>query len=443
MSRNDLTRRAWIIGTGSGTAATLAPLAAARGGGLAQSGRALRLAQIGTGGRGLHWASDIVRNYSGVVQIVGLCDINPKRVEVAKELAGSSAPTFVEFDRMIAETRPDVVLITTVDSSHAGYIIRAMELGVDVITEKPIATDERQCQAILDAEKKFGRKLTVAFNARHYPQAKKVKQLILDGAIGNVISVDYQEYLDTSHGASYFRRWHRIKEQSGTLLVSKSCHHFDQVNWWAASNPVEVMAWGDLRFYGRNSPYRGTHCRGCAYRQRCPFYWDVTKNEQSMKLYVNCESEDGYQIDGCVWRQDCNIYDTYSVMTKYENGVRLTYTANTFMPYEGQEIAINGTKGRIDFNMYDAPGFNDHSLRLTRNFGKSEVVTVDERAGGHGGADPGVRDLIFRGGDRADDPLGLKAGSVAGVYSSMVGITAYHSIERNGDRLKIADLIKI
>jgi predicted dehydrogenase len=428
---NDLTRRAWIA---TGTAA-LATLAAP-----AQS-RKLRIAQIGTGSRGTHWAGDIIRNYNDVAQIVALCDINPKRVEVAKEMVGSAAPTFVDFDKMIAETKPDAVLITTVDSSHASYIVRALELGVDVISEKPLCTDEQQCQAILDAEKKSGRKLTVAFNARHYPEAIKVKQLILEKAIGDVISVDYQEYLDTSHGASYFRRWHRVKEQSGTLLVSKSCHHFDQVNWWANSAPSEVVAWGDLRFYGRNNAFRGTHCRGCPYRQRCQFYWDVTKDQRAMKLYVGPETEDGYHIDGCVWRQDINIYDTYSVMTKYENGVRLTYTANTFMPYEGQEIAINGTKGRIDFNMYDGPGVRDHSLRLTRIFGKSELVEVQRRQGGHDGADPGVRDLIFRG--KTDDPLGLKAGSIAGAYSSLVGIAAYRSIERNGDRVRIANMVRL
>jgi predicted dehydrogenase len=432
----NLSRREWMAAGGASLVSFVAPFQAG-----AQR-RRLRLAQVGTGGRGIHWAGDIIRNFSDAVEIVGLCDINAKRVVVAKEMAGSAAPTFVDFDTMIERTKPDAVLVTTIDSTHYMYIIRAMQLGVDVITEKPLCTDEQQCQAVLEAEKRYGRKLTVAFNARHYPQAKKVKQLLLEKAIGDVISVDYQEYLDIHHGASYFRRWHRMKEYSGTLLVSKSCHHFDQVNWWAESVPLEVMAWGDLKFYGRNNAFRGTHCRGCPYQQRCQFYWDVTKDARSMKLYVACEAEDGYQIDGCVWRQDINIYDTFSVMAKYENGMRLIYTANTFMPYEGQEIGINGTRGRIDFNMYDAPGYNDHVIRLTRNFGKSEVIQVDEAAGGHGGADPSVRDLIFRGGDPAD-PLKLKAGSVTGAYSSLVGIASYRSIERGGERIKLANLVKL
>src|SRR5262249_31836492 len=146
-------------------------------------------AQVGTGSRGIHWAADIIRNYADAAQIVGLCDINPKRVEAAKEIIRSGAPAFADFDRMIEALKPDAVLITTTDSSHSTYIVRAMDLGVDVITEKPLSTDEQQCQAVLDAEKKYGRKLTVAFNARHYPQALKVKELILEKAIGEVISI--------------------------------------------------------------------------------------------------------------------------------------------------------------------------------------------------------------------------------------------------------------
>ncbi len=433
VSGTEMTRRRFMAGSSAALASFSNPLHGAA--------RRVRIVQVGTGARGTGWASDIVKNYADAAELVGLCDINPKRVEASKEMCGSSAPAFVDFDRMVQETKPDLALITTPDSAHSGYIIRAMELGLDVLSEKPLCTDEDQCQAVLDAEKKHGKKLIIAFNARHYPEAKKVKELLLEKAIGEVSSIDYQEYLDINHGASYFRRWHRLKEMSGTLLVSKSCHHFDQVNWWLDSAPAEVVADGELKFYGRRHPFRGTHCRGCPYMKRCEFYTDVTKNRYAMKLYVGCESEDGYQVDGCVWRQDVNIYDTYAVMAKYENGARLTYTASTFMPYEGQEIAINGSKGRIDFNMYDAPGYNDHVLRLTRNFGRSEVIKLEAKQGGHGGADPSARDLIFRGAG-TPDPLGLGAGSRAGAYASLLGIAGYRSIERGGARIKIAGMVK-
>ncbi len=437
-----ITRRTFIAGGGAALAASAISVASPLP--VPQQPR-LRMAIVGTGNRGsLTWGQDVVKGYSDVVEIVGLCDINPKRVEAGKKLIGVDAPTFVDFDRMIKDMRPDTVMVTTVDATHARYIIRALELGCNVMTEKPLCTDEQQCQAILDAEKKSGKKVTVTFNARHAPEAKKVKQLLLEKAVGDVISVDFHEYLDTSHGADYFRRWHRLRENSGTLLVHKASHHFDLANWWLDSMPVEVTAFGDLKFYGRNNSFRNTHCRVCPFKQQCKFYWDVTQNPQYVKLYVDCESEDGYLRDGCVWRQDINIYDTMSVVVKYENGVYLNYTANTYLPYEGQAVSINGHRGRLDYNEFKANGFINNEVRLTRSFGKSEAVKDLEapRAGGHGGADTSIQDLIFRG-PQISDPLNLRAGLRDGALSSLVGIAARHSIERGSQTIKIQDLVKL
>jgi predicted dehydrogenase len=403
------------------------------------------MAIVGTGSRGsFTWGQEVVKGYSDVVDIIGLCDHNGKRVVAAQKLIGTNAPTFTDFDRMIREAKPDTVTVTTVDGTHAKYIIRAMELGCDVMSEKPLCTDEQQCQAIFDAQKKTGKKITVTFNARHGLKDKKLKSLLLEKAIGDVISVDFHEYLDTSHGADYFRRWHRMKANSGTLLVHKASHHFDQANWWLNSTPVSVTAFGELKFYGRNSAIRGTNCRTCPHKGECKFYWDVSKNERYRKLYVECESEDGYLRDGCVFHDKTDIYDTMSVVVRYANGVTLNYTANTYLPYEGQAISFNGTKGRIDLNDYSGGGFKSDELRLTRSFGKSEVITDfgPRREGGHGGSDTSLHDLIFRGLPK-DDPLSLHASFRDGALASLIGIAAYRSIERGGQTVKISDLVKL
>jgi predicted dehydrogenase len=284
----------------------------------------------------------------------------------------------------------------------------------------------------------------VTFNARYGPEDMKVKELLLEKAIGDLTSVDFHEYLDTSHGADYFRRWHRLKENSGTLLVHKASHHFDQANWWLDSDPVEVTARGDLKFYGRNHSFRSTHCRVCPFQQQCPLYWNVTKNPVYVKLYTDCESEDGYLRDGCVWAENTNIYDTMSVIVKYANGVLMTYTANTYLPYEGQAIAFNGTKGRLDYRFFKGGGFAENELRLTRSFGKSEVIKdmATRREGEHGGADASLRDMIFRT-PSGSDPLNLRADLRAGALASLIGIAAYRSIERSGQKIRIPDLVKL
>ena len=281
-----MTRRDFI------STATVAALAAAFSEhASAQGAGKLKLAIVGTGERGaLDWGRPIAQDFRDVVQLVALCDINGKRAAAARELIGTDAPAFTDFDEAIRLSKPDAVLVTTVDATHWRYMTRAMDLGVDVICEKPLCTDERQCQAVLDAQKRTGRKVTVAFNARHAADAKKVKQLLMEKAVGDVVSVDFHEYLNTSHGADYFRRWHHLRENSGTLLCHKASHHFDLANWWLDAQPVEVSAWGDLKFYGRNNSFRGTHCRKCPFDSQCSFRWDVLTNADYKKLYVDCNA---------------------------------------------------------------------------------------------------------------------------------------------------------
>ncbi len=93
------------------------------------------------------WGRQIRERYSDIIQFVGLCDINPKRVENSKQLMGVDCPTFTNFDEMLDKAKPDVVMVTTRDSFHSQYIIRALDRGFDVMTEKPMVIDEKQCQA--------------------------------------------------------------------------------------------------------------------------------------------------------------------------------------------------------------------------------------------------------------------------------------------------------
>ena len=341
-----LTRRAFIQTTGTAAASTL--FAGTVAGQIGQRDR-MRVALVGTGIRGTSmWGRSLVRNYSDVVEFVGLCDINPGRLEYARQYIGVSCPTFVNFDEMVRTTNPQTVIVTTMDSTHHEYIIRAMELGCDVVTEKPMTTDAEKCQAILDAQARTRKNVIVTFNYRYSPHRQRMKNLLMEGRIGSVTSVDFHWYLDVYHGASYFRRWHGKERFGGTLFVHKSTHHFDLLNWWIESEPEEVFAYGDLEYYGHNNPFRHSHCRGCPHKEKCNHYWDITTNERLMNLYVDHEHYDGYLRDGCVWSDEIDIYDKMAAQIRYANGVQVSYSCTTYSPYEGYRIAFNGTMGRME-----------------------------------------------------------------------------------------------
>jgi predicted dehydrogenase len=404
-----------------------------------------RYAIVGTGVRGIGmWGRPIVKQYASDVEFVGLSDINPIRLETARKSIGVSCPTFTNFDEMLDKAKPDLLMVTTVDATHSDFIVRAMERGIEVMTEKPMVIDEKQCQAVIDAEKRSGKKLVVTFNYRYAPKHVKIKELLMAGEIGTITSVDFSWYLDTSHGADYFRRWHAYRNKSGSLWVHKSTHHFDLINWWLDADPVEVSALGSLVNYGKAGPFRHTHCRPCPHKDKCNYYWDITRQPRLVELYVNAEKADGYLRDGCVYRQDIDIFDTMNAVVKYSTGVQMSYAVHTYMPIEGYRVAFNGTKGRLEVRDYERqpwdPG-EETEMYLTRNWGKREKIALPTGTEGHGGGDRVLLDLVFKKPSNVAPHLQLP-GSRAGAMSCLTGIAARKSCDERKP-IRIADLVTL
>jgi predicted dehydrogenase len=340
----------------------------------------------------------------------------------------SATPEFTDYDAMLRDVRPDTVIVTSPDWTHHEMIIRALESGCDVITEKPMTIDEEKCRAILEAEKRTGRRVTVAFNYRYSPQHQQIKRLIRDGAIGEVLSVDFHWPLDYIHGADFFRRWHRRLDNSGGLLVHKATHHFDLVNWWLDSEPEEVFANGRRAFYGPTRDERGERCNGCAHAKSCEFYMDMSAVDYMQVLYLDAEAEDGYFRDRCVFADEIDIYDTMSVTARYRSGAMLTYSLTAYAPWEGYTLVFNGTHGGLEVLFIErAPGRDpgvDITLHPLRK--PAQRIEPDTGTGEHYGGDRILRDHLFRGLD--SDPLGLQADSRAGAMSILTGVAANRSI---------------
>ena len=432
-----LSRRAFLQGAGAalGAAAATAGRAGARR-------EPLRLALIGTGVRGIGlWGRTLAGGYGDVVRHVGLCDPNPGRLAYARETIGVECPTFATLPAMIEATQPDRVMVTSVDATHAGHIVTAMEMGCGVMSEKPLCTTPEQLRRILAAQQRTGRDLIVTHNYRYSPHRARMKEILLSGRIGRLTSVDFHWYLDVYHGASYFRRWHGKERFSGTLFVHKASHHFDLLNWWIGSDPEVVSGLGGLEHYGASGPFRSTRCRGCPHASSCDYFWDITTNEHLMKLYVANEEHDGYIRDGCVFSEEIDIFDKMAAQILYANGVQVSYSCTTYSPYEGYRIAFNGTEGRLEAWIKERQPWEEadqDELRITENFGDTEIVVVPHPTGEHGGADPRMLDRIFRTPD-APDPLRQATGLRDGAMAVLIGFAARESA-RSGRPVRIADL---
>jgi len=410
-----------------------------------------RYVLVGTGGRAEFFYGALAEHFRDQSELAAFCDINHTRMNYANRLLREKynhpeVPTYGadQFDRMIETEKPDYVIVTSIDRTHHKYIIRAMELGCDVVTEKPMTVDEEKCQAILDAAKRTGRNIRVTFNYRYAPHHTKVRELIMNDTIGQVTSVHFEWLLNTRHGADYFRRWHRDKRNSGGLLVHKSTHHFDLVNFWIGSQPETVFAFGDLMFYGRESAEaRGVtqfynRATGNPVAKDDPFALHLDSNDHLKAMYLDAEQEDGYQRDQSVFGDGINIEDTMGVLVRYRNKAILTYSLVAYQPWEGYRLAINGTKGRIEMSVIEQSYVNSggdkklegalkgKSLRVLPMFGAPYEVEVEEKAGGHGGGDPVLLNDLF--GEAAEDPFQRAANHIDGARSILTGIAANRAI---------------
>ncbi|WEX90366.1 Gfo/Idh/MocA family oxidoreductase [Sinorhizobium garamanticum] len=405
-----------------------------------------RFALVGTGNRGTTmWGKYLLAGWRSEVDLVAIADTNALRAERARTMIATNAPIYGNVDTMLAEARPDLVIVCTPDDTHDDIVVRALEAGADVITEKPMSTTVEKIRRILDAEKRNGRRVDVSFNYRFAPTAARIKELLNSGEIGRVTSVDFHWYLDTRHGADYFRRWHAYTDKSGSLFVHKATHHFDLLNWYLDSDPDAVTAFADLQMYGRRGPFRGPRCKLCPHKNECDFYLDLEADPFLDALYEDPSEIDGYFRDGCVFREDIDIPDTMVANIRYRNNVHVSYSLNTFQPIEGHHIAFNGTKGRIELRQYEDQPWEmpeEDVILLVRNFPKGrpgvERIAVPHSPGGHYGGDDRLRNMLFK--PDATDPLGQRAGARAGAMSVLCGIAALQS-SRTGKLVRLADLM--
>ncbi|GDY12476.1 dehydrogenase [Planctomycetota bacterium] len=438
-----------------------------------------RYAIVGLGSRSDMFQSALLKDHAEVGELVAFCDTNPGRMAYAnrqsvERFGAAPVATYApgDFARMLDEQRVDRVIVTSIDRTHHRYVCQAMELGRDAISEKPMTVDEVKCQEILDTVQRTGRKLAVTFNYRYAPRNSAVKEVLMSGAIGRVLSVHFEWLLDTNHGADYFRRWHRDKRNSGGLMVHKSTHHFDLVNWWLGARPQTVFGAGRLAFYGReNAEARGVgtfydRATGNPAAAGDPFALQLDSHPGLKGRYLDNEIHDGYRRDQSVFSDGISIEDDMAVLVQYDSGATMTYHLTAYSPWEGYRIAFNGTKGRLEYEVEETsyvsgtatdantaavreslgrPGATVHEVReptrilLRPHWGKPLLIPVQNVGGGHGGGDVRLLTDLFRG--AGNDPLGRAADHVDGAWSILTGIAANRSFA-TGQPVRADQLVK-
>ncbi|CAE6519828.1 unnamed protein product [Rhizoctonia solani] len=422
-----------------------------------------RVALVGTGSRAAMFVRGIVARPQ--CQVVAICEPNPVRAnyynELLVQLGAPKVPIYSPdgSKEMLSKEKVETLVVTCVDALHDVYIVPALEAGVRVLTEKPMTTDVDKCRRILEAVERTGQHVTVTFN---YRQVVSFDHLSgnPNASSGKVLSVHFEWLLDTVHGADYFRRWHRQKTNSGGLMVHKSGHHFDLVNWWIDARPIAVAGMGKLAFYGDKAGKEHgwakdyVRARGAQAAKDDPFAIMLEDDETLKKIYANAEGEDGYHRDQNVFAPGIGIEDDMAVLVQYNTGATLSYHLTAYSPWEGYRVMFNGSHGRLELEVVESthrtasdplttggqihgtaalPNPGPVTVKVQRLWEPAQELPVQYEHGDHGGGDKRMLNVLFGPlpGESFDtgDASKQSADERDGTYALAVGLMANESFK--------------
>ncbi len=408
------------------------------------------VAIIGCGNRGSESYGQLIAKIPECYQLVAACDINPKRLEnVKNELNIPEEGLFNDEAVFFEEKRADILLIATQDADHVRQAVKALSLGYDLILEKPLTQYKEECEELLAAQRKYGGKVLVCHVLRYAPAFVKVAELLDAGKIGRLVCINAVEQVGYWHQAHSFVRgsW-RKSEEASPMVLAKTCHDLDFIQYYAKSRCKSVSSVGDLTFFTPENAPEGAakRCLDCPHVDTCPYSaktvylgrflankgdWptNVITTERPMTEEAIMKALREGPYGRCVFHCDNDVVDHQITTMTFENGVKANLIMTGFARGFGRRISFCGTYGEIVINE------DEDYVKVMPFAGGSEKWKISDlinttRVGkgaahdGHGGGDIGLIEKayeVFSG--KADPATSLEAS----VESHLMGIAAEES----------------
>jgi predicted dehydrogenase len=408
---------------------------------------------LGAGGRGNVYGG-FAAKYPNLLDIVGVAEPIPIRNEryTAKHQI-AEANRFDTWERVFERPKfADAIIITTPDNLHYAPCMKALEMGYDVLLEKPIAPTEKECRNILALAKKTGRIVAVCHVLRYAPYFVKMKQLIAEGAIGDVMSVQHLEPIEHLHMAhSYVRgNWHNSR-QTTPIILAKSCHDLDIIKWVINKPAKQIVAMGDLKWFKKENAPAGSTARctdGCTVERTCPYSAIRSYHDKRQRVGVFDLPDDKAKhaeaimeklrttnYGRCVYRMENDQPDHYITNIRFGDNVTASFSMEAFTSYGGRRTRIMGSMGDMVGDMTE--------LVITdfRTGKQNKMVPIAEdvegyKNNGHGGGD-WLLAHDFVQAVAQQDPKLLTSTIEESIESHIMGFMAEESRKKN----KIMDIV--
>lgn len=310
--------------------------------------RPIRLALLGTGGRGQIYVDVMKRMPPGRAVWTAMAGRTPATVARFCAENDLDAPQVIGLPALAARSDVDAVLICTPDYAHREPAEVCFGAGMHCLVEKPLATTPEDAAAICQAARAAGKILHLGFVLRYDPLAIRVRELLAAGAIGKLIAANVHEAVGWFHGSTYMRRWNRFRAQSGDMLLHKGCHTLDIINFMTGAYPTKVAAFGGTDIFTPR-PGAAQFCHQCALTDDCIYYTD--QGEEYRRRFYETAGPQVLPEDICVYNAEKDTTDNTTLIAEYDNGMRLCYTMTMCAPRGERRLTFMGTGGELRTDM--------------------------------------------------------------------------------------------
>lgn len=323
--------------------------------------------------------------------VTGYYDLVPQRAQLLidkHEL--KDTVIYPSLKAAVTDPKVSAVFIGTSDSAHRRPVVEALKAGKHVYCEKPMAITLRDCDAIMAAATAANSVFYLGMNLRHGPVHEKLHEIMTNGELGRILTIEANEYY--VGGRTYFRRWNRLRKFGGGLWITKACHDFDLLNWFAQGRPSRVYATSSLSHY---KPIEGAGpcCRQCAIKAACKDFYDIDNPPNKLwdELGEISEKVSGHPRDLCLFNSDKDTFDNGIAVVDYANDIRATYTCNVVSARSTRQMRLMGTEGSAEGDMEEG------TITVWKRFSdeKRSIDLSDQVKSSHGGADVRILSDFF------------------------------------------------
>jgi predicted dehydrogenase len=323
---------------------------------------------IGCGSRLTHVIGRATRDCDDL-KVVALCDVSDEAIRRAvKHLGCEDAKRYKDHRALSADASVDWVCVGSWNAFHKEHILGALEHNKHVFSEKPLTTNIDDCVVLQRAIEKHEGIFSMGFVLRYAPFYQRIKELIDDGVLGNLISFEFNETIAPDHGGYIMGDWRRKREWAGTHLLEKCCHDFDLANWLTGSAPVKAASFGGLNFFLPENSHQKDR---------------VGPHENGVPAYLSWQAGGIYTSENRLdpFEADKDIVDNQVAILEYANGVRATFHTNLNTAIQERRMYLCGTEGTIRGDVLTG------EIAYKRISRDKALLVEKTSGGGHGGAD--------------------------------------------------------